>query len=362
MHLPNVPKKIAEKIQALMKRPEGTFQFRYRFDGPFDCTIGHGVLLEIVSGGIMFRLELDPDLTLHFIHSSPGTGTRDACTSIEPLLGSKAIRITLVWSPQETRLHVGGSGDGGGLLTGVGRPSKRQFRVDADGAVHQIGNDTIDVMGVRVYSGRRLILQATALETWNQTTKAVQILLGGSSPDGYLFEVVQANFVITILVTGFETYCGRRFIELEEEGMRADFTSLASKFLTRSEHEHGQAEAIVDEAAREGITPARKLVEERRINFQSYDNCKTAFNKGYGIRFGVDLDISNTVLEELQQLIGFRHRIIHVSPITAMLNEDRVPPEEPVFSNAKYAQDALTTFDSFVQALHSATLRLRPSV
>ena len=343
-----------------MRRPEGTFQFRYAFDGLFDRELGHGLLVEIVSGQVLLRLERDADLILHFIHSSPGTGTRDASISIEPLMGSESIWIALVWSPQETRLHVGGAADGGQLLTGVGRPSKRQFRVDADGAIHQVGGDAIDVMGVRVYSGGRLILQATALETWNQTIKAVQILLGGSSPDGYLFEVVQANLVITILVTGFETYCNRRFIELEEEGMRADFTSLASKFLTRSEHEHGQAEAIVDEAAREGITPARKLVEERRINFQSYDNCKAAFNKGYGIKFGVDLNISNTVLEELQQLIGFRHRIIHVSPITAMLNEDRVPPEEPVFSKAEYAQEALATFDSFVQALHSATLRLRP--
>ena len=177
MHLPNVPKNIAEKIQALMKRPEGSLQFRYRFNGPFDHAIGHGVLLQIVSGSIIFQLELDPDLILHFIHSSPGTGTRDASISIEPLLGSEAIWIALVWSPQETRLHVGGTGEGGQLLTGVGRPSKRQFRVDVDGAVHQIGDDGTDVMGVRVYSGGRLILQPTAREAWNDTTKAAQILL-----------------------------------------------------------------------------------------------------------------------------------------------------------------------------------------
>lgn len=360
MHLPNIPKEIAQQIRALMKRPEGTFTFRYRFDGLFDRALGYGVLLEVVTGGILFRLVRDADLGLHFIHSSPGTGTRDACANLEPLIGSEAVRITLVWSPQETRLHVGGLSGSKCMVTGVGQPTSRQSRVGADGAVYEIGDNGLKVMGVSVYSRGKPALQATAIEAWNEVTKAVEILLRGSSPDGYIFEVVRTNLIMTILVTGFETYCKRRFIELEQEGIQSDFDSLANEFLSRYERDHGEREAIIEAAMHEGITAARKLVEERRINFQNYDHCKSAFNKGYGIKFGDHLGVSNVVLGELQRLIGFRHRIVHISPLLGMLNQDRVPPEEPVFSNVQYAQTALATFDSFIKGLHSATLRLRP--
>lgn len=360
MRMPGVSPEVAEQIRVAMRRPVGTFGFFYLSDALFDPAIGHGVLLEIVTGAILFKLERDADLRLHFVHSSPGTGTRVASVSLEPLKGSNAVLIALVWSPQETRLNVVGGNNPRQSLLGVGVPSQRQFRVGHDGAVYQIGDEGVDVMGATVFRGGHLVLEPTALETWNSKVKAIEIIMTGSSPAGYLFEVVSTNLAIAMLVTGFETYCKRRFLELEDEGVPADFDGLVSKFLSKAERERGEQLAIVQDASLDGVSPARKLVGQNRINFQNYERCKAAFNKGYGIRFGKDIGVPNTLLRELQRLIGFRHRIVHVSPLLGMLNQERVPAEEPVFPNRQYGEKALKTFDDFIQGLHAATLRLRP--
>ena len=78
------------------------------------------------------------------------------------------------------------------------------------------------------------------------------------------------------------------------------------------------------------------------------------------MKFG-DLKVPNTVLEELQWLIHYRHRIVHVSPLLGMLNDDRISQgESPVFANRQYGNKALSATSEFVGALHDATLRLRP--
>jgi hypothetical protein len=78
------------------------------------------------------------------------------------------------------------------------------------------------------------------------------------------------------------------------------------------------------------------------------------------VKFG-DVKVPNTVFEELQRLIHFRHRIVHVSPLLGILNEDRGQSgESPIFANRQYGDKALGTTSEFVEALHKATLQLRP--
>lgn len=361
MHIPSVPPQAVEQIRDAMKRPEGTLSFVYSFDGLFDPELGYGILLEVVTGAIIFRLERDPDLNLHFFHSSPGTGTRVANVDIRPLKGSTKVLIGLVWSPSETRLHLGDlRKDSEQLLTGVGKPSPRQFRVDSSGAICQVGDEGVQVMGISVFEKGRLMLQPTAIEAWNSTVQAIKILLTGMSPEGYIFEVISTNMTIVMLVTGFEIYCKRRFLELEGEGISPDFNNLAKKFFSSGERERGEIEAIIQEAHAESISATRKIVNQGRIDFQNYERCKLAFNKGYGIRFGEDIGVSNMLLEEVQRLITFRHKIVHLSPLLGMLNQEQVPPQEPIFPNRQYAEKAVNTFDGFIQGLHRATLRLRP--
>jgi len=264
MHIPGVPPEAVKRLRDVMKRPEGTLSFIYSFDGLFDPALGYGILFELATGAIIFRLERDPKLNLHFFHSSPGTGTRVASVDIKPLAGSTKVQIFLVWSPDEIRLHVGDLREGSGLLLkGVGEPSPRQFHVGANGAVYQVGDKGVKVMGTRIFEGGRPILQPTAIEAWDSTVEAVKILLTGVSPEGVIFEAVSTNMTIVMLVTGFEAYCKRRFLELEEEGISIDFNSLAKKFLSRRERQQGEIEAITQEALAEGVSPTRKIVDQQ---------------------------------------------------------------------------------------------------
>lgn len=131
-------------------------------------------------------------------------------------------------------------------------------------------------------------LDDTAIQTWDETRKSIELLFNGASPDGDVFELICANLSIVVLVTGFESYCKRRFLELEDEGVESNFEELAKKFLPQLERAD-LSKIITERAHINNISPTKQLVNEDRINFQNYDNCKTAFYKAYGLSFGNDL-------------------------------------------------------------------------
>ena len=93
MHIPNIPNNIATQIKEAMKMPEGTLEFRYTFDGLFDKSIGSGILFELVTGQIIFKLVRDSELNLSFWHSSPSVGTRVATVNIESIKGCNTILV-----------------------------------------------------------------------------------------------------------------------------------------------------------------------------------------------------------------------------------------------------------------------------
>ncbi len=343
-----------------MRRPEGTLIFRYRSDQILNPEAGPGKVMEVTTGGILFSLARDAGLNLSFIHSSPGTGTRVASVDLAPLSGSKALRIALVWSPNETRVQVFDAENPERVVQGRGELSKKQLRVGKDGGIYQVGDEGLHVMGAEIYQGGKPILSPTALESWTMTLEGIRVLFTGRSDQGYLFEAVTSNLAIVMLVTGFEAYCKRRFLEVEDEGIEGDFQALAQKFLSAEERKRGMDGLIRKQAKNSGITPAAELVEERRIDFQNFERCKIAYKQAHGLGFGEDLGISNSVLGDLQRFIGYRHRIVHVSPLVTILNQEKVPPDDPVFPKRELVERAIQVFDEFIQALHRATLKLRP--
>lgn len=358
-HLPGVPNDSIDEIREALKLPDATFEFRYTFDRLFDSNMGTGVLMQVVTGEILIRLERDSNLDLLFFHSSPGTGTRMARADLRPLMGTQAVRLLLMWSPGEIGLHVADANNPSRFVRASGSSSERKFRVGADGSVFEVGDQGVEVAGLRVSVKGRTILQPTAIESWNFTVEGVKILFRGNSPDGYIFENVTTNMAIVMLMTGFETYCGRRFLELENEGIKPDYDALVGEFLSTTERNRCDPGAIIQEAKEANVSPVA-ILKQKKIDFGNWDQCKSAYNKGYGLKFG-DLKVANTVLEELQRLIHYRHRIVHVSPLLGMLNNDRISQgEEPVFANRQSGNKALSATSEFVRALHDATLKLRP--
>jgi hypothetical protein len=163
-----------------------------------------------------------------------------------------------------------------------------------------------------------------------------------------------------MLVTGFETYCGERFVEIEGEGVPCDATAVLSRLGIREEREAIKAGQVPRRSLRPRLAEKSPVPEiASRINFQSYDSCKRAYNAGYGLKFGEDLGVSGQLLERVQRLLLYRHRVVHGSPIAGMLNQPEAPPEELEFSNRAFAEGAQSAMDEFIRALHTATLGLR---
>lgn len=356
----NIPEQNFKQIQETICRPEGTLTFNYSSPDLFNEKVPGGVLLEIPSGQHFFRLERDNELHLHYYHSSPGTGTRVATIDLKKLTPSETVFIAITWSPENINLHFGAKAKGAELINATGIVSPKQFRIGNNRSIHQIGDKGIEVMGVNFYQGESPILQPTAIEAWNETIHAINILNTGQSNQGYAYDIVVSNLTLSILVTGFEAYTKKRFLEIEEEGIKANIPKLIETFYPQKERNAGIAQILKEEAVEKSISELQYILKRDIINFQSFKKCKLAYNKGYDIKFG-EISLSPEALENLQKYIKYRHKIIHVSANLGILNQETMHLEEPVFPSKETAKKAKDTFVEFIEKLHQATLALRPA-
>lgn len=354
----NIPPEVYKQIQEAMCRPEGTVSFKCTFKDLFNPEVGGGIILEIPSGEHLFRIERDKDLLFSFFHSSPGTGTRVATIDLKKVAPAETVFLAFTWSPKEITFHFGPQIEGGELLSSTGTDSKKQFRVGKDGSVFQIGDKGIDVMGINVHVSGKPVLQSTAIDAWRETKKAVEILATGESNQGYIFETTVTNLTLVVLVTGFEAYFKKRFLELEKEGINPDTETLIHAFLPLKERDAGVSELLKTEANGVNKTVLELIVNRGTINFQNYDKCKLAFNKAYQLKFG-ELPISSSEIAKLKKFIQYRHKIIHVSALMGVLNASESPFESPVFPKKELATEATETFDRFIKKIHAATLELQ---
>lgn len=268
--------------------------------------------------------------------------------------------LAFTWSPQDVRFHCGPRIPGANLLSATADRSLKQFRIGSDGSVFQIGDIGVEVVGVRIRQAGTAVLVPTAIEAWRETLKAIDVLGTGKSDQGFLFETALAAVTLSVLVTGLEAYAKTRFVEIELEGFAPDLQRTFNEFASRAERESSRLEELKAEATHIGKSPLQALIDAGKINFQNYDHVKRAFRAAYGIKLS-EVGADSQTLTALQQFIRYRHRVVHVSPLLGMLNDDVVPPEEPVFANGALTDRAVKCFSDVVAALHRASLDLRPT-
>jgi hypothetical protein len=354
----NLTPALIREIGQAMCRPVGSATFEYSSKKAFLRNAPAGVLVEIPAGGHLFRLERTSEGVLRFFHSSPGTGTRVAVIPLKELPDFEKAFLAFTWTPEDLSFYCGPRIPGGELLSAKGEPSAVQFRMGADGCVILVGDEGVQMAGVRVVQDGKPILAPTAIEAWTSTTAAIEELWTGKSDQGFMFEVVQTSATLSVLVSGLEAYAKTRLLEVESEGIEPDWTATFTAFASRAERESNRLQELQQEAAATGASVLQTFVDTGRVNFQSYDHLKRVYKTAYGIRLG-EMGLESQVLEKLQLLIGYRHRLVHVSPLLGVLNEECVPSEEPVFTNRLLADAATKCFDTVISALHRATLGLR---
>lgn len=355
----SISPEINRQIGDVMCNPVGTLTFEYSSNEAFKKNAVTGVLINIPAKGHYFRVDRTPERVLRFFHSSPGTGTRVASISLEALPDFDKAFLAFTWSPEAITFACGPRGVASELLTAKGFPSSISFRIGSDGNLFQIGDEGVEVMGLRFQQGGQRILSPTALETWDVTIKAVEVLLTGKSEQGFMFEVVQTSAVLSMLVTGLENYAKNRLIELDSEGIDGDYNTLFVSFVSKAVRDSDRLNELKEKAITANKSVFAVVMDDLRINFQNYKELKRAYSVSYGIKLG-EIGINSQKLIKLQDFIRYRHRVVHVSPLLTVLNEDKVPPDKPVFANQQLGEEAVVCFKSVIEALHNATLSVRP--
>ncbi len=355
----NIPQDKYEQIKEAMCRPEGTLSFEYTSEELFDKKNDGGIILDIPTRGHYFKLVRDKDFKLNLYHSSPGTGTRVATIDLNTVPPAKKVFIQFSWSPLELILYINPRIENGQLYYAKGIPSEKQLRLDKNENVIEVGDIGVKTMGISVSENGKKVLNSTAIQTWQETLTAIEILETGQSDQGYIYEVVKTNLTLSMLVTGFEAYTKTRFLELEEEGILTDVDPVLDAFLSKGEREGHLAEIIKKEAIEANETVLQYMVNKDKINFQNLNQCKKAYNKAYGIKFG-EIGISGPILESMHDYFIYRHKIIHRTPLLSVYNQDEVPPKAPIFPNQKFSSQAKLDFDTTIKHIHIATLSLRP--
>lgn len=352
---------LVQHIGKIICIPEGTVEFEYSSTKAFKRNALSGILIEIPANGHMFRIDRTTERVLRFFHSSPGTGTRVASIALDPLPDFENAYFAFSWSPDEVKFYCGTRDIEPKLLSAVGKLSAISLRIGQGGQIFQIGDDGVQVMGVRVHEKNQPILAPTAREVWLDTIKAINILKTGVSEEGFIFEVVQTSAILSMLVTGLENYTKTRLLELELEGITADWKNLLHEFSSGAER---TSDFLAELEAKTGVDNKSALINvinNRNINFQNYKHIKRAYKATYGIIIG-EIGLDSQTLSKLQDFIRYRHRAVHVSPLLTVMNQDKVPPDEPIFASRELSDNAEACFSLVVEALHRATLNIRPSV
>lgn len=350
--LSRAAQEFAKRFAADHATPVGTAGFKLSREGLFDHMAPGQVILEASSGGQVIRVEREDIPALSYYHWSPGTGSRVAKIDLRKTSAS-VFQIVMKWHPKRTQLCVIPIGlPDAEELTQEGRPTTRSYRVNRQNEIFQIGDDNVQVIEFELEIDGALVFLPTALEKWNATKSACETLQKGKSDEGYIFDNIMRNSIVTKLVTGFEVYCKTRFVELEQEGISPNISALAKAIRFSSESD----QTFIGES--ENIARAQNMSildlwinEQRRINFQNFAKVSNAFNRAYDLKFS-SMGIGNDVVSDLKILFNHRHRVVHASPQTTLK-----PQNDPTVGLALHNR-AISTFEKFIEALHKATLDL----
>ncbi|CAF30613.1 hypothetical protein [Methanococcus maripaludis] len=351
----NIPKNILDDIIDKIRMPEGTVVFRAHMPDLFDPK-KYGVIFQATSGAHAFILEKNKDSKLNFYHSSPGVGTRVATIELNELNAKANIFCAFSWSNENIKLSFGVDSI---LNHAVGKLSEKQILVGKNGEIIVIDTNT-NVKDLRIYDEEgNSILEPSAIIAWENNIDSINMLKTLDFKQSFMHETIFSNIIISTLVTGFEAYCKKRFLELEKEGIPVNENNLINLVFTKHEKSKRIPAKYSKEAKETGISLLEKIVLERKINFQNFDDCKKAYNKTYNLVFGT-MDPEKCNISELRKFFEYRHRIIHIS---LAINPLKIPKkgEVPIFSNKILVDNAIIIFDSFIKELHSHTLKLKRS-
>lgn len=337
-------------IQKQINIQEGTLTFHLKNEEIYKNLELNSHIYELVGHGHIHKFVKEKN-KFKYYYSSLNGGTKESEIEAKKVTGGTSIFIAVTWKAGKSIVYMGSKNPDEELVTSEGVDSLKRYRA-LKGKVIEF--DNVNVNSLRFYSEEGNI-EPTAIDGWEEIKKGIDTL--NNSYSDYQHELIGVNLSIASLITGFENYLKKRFIEIEKEGVVAVEEKLISIIFSKWQRENNYASELKTKASEEGITFIEKLAL-KEINFQNYDDAKKAYTKAYGLKFS-ELGIKSNEIEKLKKFIGYRHKITHISPMTPILNSNNLNLEEPIFPNKNLLNEGIKLFDDFIKKLHEKSKKIK---
>ncbi len=335
----------------------GTLQFTLVGSDILDLSADNRYFFEMQLGRSTFMLFRDRNLNVNFIHWHPEADVRIAALSLSGLRANERLCVILTWSQDENSLSIGDMFSPNFIhckahqTTGMVLPYKHT-NASVHGKLWSTGNYRKSLANVELSEAKGL---------WDWHLSNVHNLIDGLSACWSVEECKWRNApfkstltmqCIVILVTGFEAYAKSRFAEMEKEGKNPNIDALLKRFDPKGYSKKERQEYI--DATGESVLSSMLEIRNGKglINFQNFEQCKDAYNKGYGIKFGELWDISLTP-RRIQNYIKYRHACIHNKGLPIIGYDTK---GYPVLVGIPQVEEAASDFSYFVETLHVETL------
>jgi len=336
-------------LESLACIKNGALEFTFHSPETF---IGSGIIFDQVSKDQYIRIEKTSDSCFRLYYSTPGTGTLAAEIEGRIFENKRVLKFKCRWSrPNRLNFEIMDPSNKHIRSSSKGKPSKLQYMITTDGKAVPVGDEGVDVHSIQIRTPDGFVLDNTAIQTWKSTLNAVEILLNERNTDNYQFNLILNNLILSTIITGFEVYSKKRFVEIEREGATADIESLVKHFYSNKQLEMGIEDDINEKATKKGTTALKEIVQRKKINFQNYENCKAAFKYAYSINFA-EIGLHNDLAKDFKHLLRCRHHIVHVSPSdsTLLWNNDIKIESTKIFT-----EQSIALIDSIITKLHKST-------
>ena len=334
----------------------GSLQFTLVDSDVLDLSEDNRYFFDVQLGGSKFVLFRDKYLNIRFIHSRPESDIRIATIGLAGLRVNERVSIICTWSNDGDSLSV----------SDVFSPSFIYAAQQTKGVILPLGVSSASVHGKLWSTGsyRKSLADvelSDAKGLWDWHLTSVHNLIDGLSAcwsveeckwRNALFKSTLAMQCIVILVTGFEAYTRSRFAEMDKEGKEPNVGALLKRFDPKgySKKEREEHRNATGGSELSGVLEIRN--GKGLINFQNFQQCKDAYNKGYGIKFGELWNIGLTP-RRIQNYIKYRHATIHSKGVPTIGYDTK---GYPLLVDIPQVEEAASDFSCFVEALHVETL------
>ena len=351
----NIP--LAQLLECISE-DAGTVEFTIAETGNlFNTNLDRVVILDLPVGCSRFILERQEKFFIVYYHLSEKIGLRMAKLDVREMASARSLYLCFTWSSSESVLYVGDFR--GDPKNAKAETMPTRVVKGKDGSFVLIGDEGVNVGIVYIRKGEELIVEPNAKELFDFNIERINTLISRLPSGDFLFENSAVQAGISMLVSAFEAYFKKRFVEMEKEGWKPDLDALFSAKIFRQDEDFRKR--VEDLTLKEGKSAIEELSSGFDgwwgINFQNFDSCKRAFNKCYGIKFGEIPDISSQLIDKVRKFIDFRHEIIHSGRDTTILNYKDIPQKEPVFANKGRLREAADAFSEFVSKINKVTIK-----